>query len=228
MSQTSQHVELNPENYEAVKLATVASLRAGDVVCMAMDGAYVYAAYAFNIDAVYAIHRMRGAQPGTQLQIVVGDVKTAYGIASDLNGSMLTLAEKFWPGPLTLILTPQRGLAWDLGDARELNEFALRVPHRKFIRDVLNSTGPVAIASASVAGMEPLTSINYVQGNEVALYVDEGELEGWELSSVVKRSSQGSNTQVSDRSVSDICQLIREGALSFADLTAVVPFTTQR
>ena len=206
----SKHFTLSEDNYEAVKAAAVASLRAGDVLCMALDGAYVYAAYAFDHNAVHAIHRMRESQPGTQLQVVVGEISTILGISTNFSGDIKKIAEAFWPGPLTLLLTPNRGLAWDLGDGGELDQFAARMPSRKFIRDVLSSTGPVAIASASIAGMAPMTNINFVQGAEVALFIDEGELEGFEPSSIVEMREGA-------------LHLMREGALSLEALTEIAP-----
>ena len=210
---SAQHIVLTPENHDVAKTAAVASLRAGDVVCMAMDGAYIYAAYAFNQDAVYSILRMRGSNPGTQLQVLVGEINTALGIATDFSGDLKKLGENFWPGPLTLLLSAQRGLAWDLGDSNELPKFALRIPYSKFLRDVLSSTGPVAIASASVAGMQPLTDINFVQGDSVALYIDEGILEGSLPSTVVQANESG------------LCEVVREGAIARSDLLAFATFS---
>jgi tRNA threonylcarbamoyl adenosine modification protein (Sua5/YciO/YrdC/YwlC family) len=210
----SEHFLLSSENYDAVKTAAVASLRAGDVVCMAMDGAYVYAAYAFDQNAVYAIHRMRESNPGTQLQVLVGDSKTIAGIATHFTEDLAKLGDKFWPGPLTVLITPNKGLAWDLGDNGELDEFAVRVPQSKFIRDVVSATGPVAIASASIAGLSPTTSINFVQGDSVALYIDEGDLdtlqEGLRASTVVRAKRDGG------------CEVVREGAISLSQISAEV------
>ena len=206
----SQHFTLTDENYEAVKALAVASLRAGDVVCMAMEGGYVYAAYAFDQNAISTIHRMREAQPGTQAQILVGEISTVLGIATNFSGELEKLASKFWPGPLTLLLSPQRGLAWDLGDGGELEHFAVRMPSRKFIHDVISATGPVAVASASVSGMPPMTNINFVQGEEVALFIDEGEIQENLTSSIVEKREDG-------------LHLIREGSLSRETLAEIAP-----
>ncbi len=202
---------LASEDRLAAKDAVLRNLRSGSVAVLASEYGYIYAADAFNTVAVERIHAIRGAGPGIASQVFIGSINTAQGVARDFEGECKKLAEKFWPGALTLIVSPQQGLSWDLGDGGALDEFALRVPQREFLREILLESGPLAIASASVVGRPPTLDINYVPAlpSDVGIYVDEGPL-----------VATGSSTVVRNR-VSEL-EMVREGDISYAQLEEVV------
>jgi len=204
------------EDRTAVKDAVIRNLRNGEVAVLASEGGYIYLADAFNDSAVERIHAIRRTDSGTACQVFVGNSKTAGGVARNFTGDVLTLAEKFWPGALTLLLAPQQGLSWDLGDGGVLDEFALRVPAREFLHTVLLESGPVAIASASVAGRPATLDINFVPAlpSDVGIYVDEGVLMGAKATTIVRSTVSG-------------LEMVREGEISFAALTEVISGISQ-
>ena len=61
-----------------------------------------------------------------------------------------TLMERFWPGPLTLVLKAQTSLHWDLGDSN--GTVALRVPANEVALELLGEIGPMAVTSANTTG----------------------------------------------------------------------------
>ena len=56
----------------------------------------------------------------------------------------------FWPGALTIIVTAQPSLAWDLGETA--GTVALRMPDSEPALDLLQRTGPLAVSSANKTG----------------------------------------------------------------------------
>jgi tRNA threonylcarbamoyl adenosine modification protein (Sua5/YciO/YrdC/YwlC family) len=199
------------EERSAVKDAVLRSIRSGEVAVLASENGYIYAVDAFNSAAVERIHAIRRSERGTACQVFVGSAQTAGGVARNFDGDARTLAEKFWPGPLTLVLTPQQGLSWDLGDGGALSEFALRVPSREFLREILIESGPLAVASASVAGMPPTLDINFVPAlpSDVGIYVDEGSIPQLPPSTSVRVGLSG-------------LEMVREGAITFSALEEVI------
>lgn len=199
------------EDRSAVKDAVLRSLRAGEVAVLASEYGYIYAADAFNIPAVDRIHAIRRADDATACQVFIGSTKTATGIARNFGADVEKLAEKFWPGALTLLLAPQQGLSWNLGDNGALDEFALRIPSRDFLLEVLSESGPLAVASASVAGRPPTFDINYVPAlpSDVGIYVEEGPVVASGKSTVVRNGISG-------------LEMVREGDINFAALREVV------
>ena len=119
--------------------------------------------------------------------------------------------DNLWPGALSINLKPQLGLSWDLGDANSLDQISVRVPSSAFVLEILKKTGPLAIASAAAAGSPPYTDCEELDFSdvEVAAVFTAGDL------------PQGSPSTVIDFTGSK-AQLLREGAISLSEITALV------
>jgi len=194
----------------------VESLRAGDVIVLPMEHAYVFACDAFAHDAVAKIHTLRGDDYGTAAQVLIGSVQTLDGISQNTPEELHALAQKFWPGLLTLQVTPHMGLNWDLGDHGELSEFAVRMPNQEFVVQLLKKSGPLAMASASLAGRPAISAIDQiiVLHSDIAFFIDNGELPHGPASTVVRHKVHGHEAGV---------EVVRVGAISLAEMAAIVP-----
>lgn len=120
------------------------------------------------------------------------------------------LAEKFWPGPLTIIAPAPPELGWDLG--RTAGTVALRMPDHPVALQVLGHTGPLAVTSANLHGAPPATNVKAALeyfGDLVGVYVDAGPSPTGLPSSIVNLSSGAP-------------QMVREGAISLAQLSAAL------
>ncbi len=190
----------------------VEALRDGRLIIAPAEHAYVFVADAFNHGAVKKMHIIRGDALGVAAQVIVGDIKTATGITSEFGPTTKSICEKFWPGLLTVNIAPAQGLVWDLGDARSLEQIAIRVPSADFLRKVAIEAGPLAIASANRAGMPPKRrgpSFPALDA-DYAYFFDAGELPEGPASTVISVKSDG-------------VTLTRAGAISLADLRSVTP-----
>jgi tRNA threonylcarbamoyl adenosine modification protein (Sua5/YciO/YrdC/YwlC family) len=99
----------------------------------------------------------------------------------------------------------------DLGDRGDT--IAVRVPDHDFTRRLLAATGPLAVSSANVSGEPAATTVESAQaqlGDSVAVYVDAGPATGGVPSTIVDLSG-------------DVPAILREGAITRAQLAAVVP-----
>ena len=212
----AQYITLVPENFQEAVEATTTALNDGGIAVLAAEHGYVYACNAFDHDAVSRIHTLRGDPAYTACQVMVGKSEVLAGLSTDFDDEMRFLADSFWPGLLTLHLMPQFGLTWDLGDAGELSEFAVRVPGSELLRAVAESTGPLAIASAAIVGRPATREINFVPALEssIAIYVDEGTLPEGPASTVIRRSILGKSGGL---------EMTREGAISLGKLQATLP-----
>ena len=160
----------------------IAAIKRGEVVILPLEHSYAYACDAFSYSAVNRLHQLRNDPKGVVAQVVVGRANTLEGIAQNVSTEVKNLVAEFWPGLLTLKIAPNQNLNWDLGDAGALGEFAVRMPNQIQTLEVMNKTGPLAIASATLAGMAPL-QIAPVDPNLEAL--DIGELTPGPLSTVI-------------------------------------------
>jgi tRNA threonylcarbamoyl adenosine modification protein (Sua5/YciO/YrdC/YwlC family) len=183
----------------------IAGIQRGEVVILPLEHSYVYACDAFSFAAVNRLHQLRNDQPGIAAQVIVGNVQTLSGLAQGLSEDINNLTREFWPGLLTLNLLQNQSLSWDLGDGGTLKNFAVRMPDQAQTLEVIRSTGPLAIATATIAGGPAVLRIENTFGLEA---LDIGELESGPLSSVVAQ-------------VGEKLELLRVGSLTFEDLRKV-------
>ena len=183
----------------------IAAIKRGEVVILPLEHGYVYACDAFSFAAVNRLHQLRNDQPGIAAQVLVGKTQTISGLAQGLSEDVKKLTEEFWPGLLTLNLQQNQSLVWDLGDGGNLKNFAVRMPNKTETLEVINATGPLAIASATIAGGAPVLKIDDPHQLEV---LDIGELESGPLSTVVAQ-------------VGENLELLRVGSITLEDLRKV-------
>jgi tRNA threonylcarbamoyl adenosine modification protein (Sua5/YciO/YrdC/YwlC family) len=207
-------VKLTSRNKVATLDKALVAILQGEVIVVAAEHGYFYVCDAFNHVAVTRLHELRGDQPGTAAQVLIGKVTAVSGLASDFDSDWQKVVNAFWPGLLTVQLAPQSALSWDLGDGRALPEFAVRVPDRSFLLALLAKSGPLAAASASLAGQPPVRDVNQIVAmpNELALTVDEGLLPEGPASTVLRRPK--SNGPI---------QAVRLGAIGLEELQEVLP-----
>ena len=210
-----EKIVLDSQNFAASIDRALISILRGGIIVLAAEHGYMYACDAFNQSSVAKIHQLRGDHPRTSCQVMVGSTSAVSGIAQDFDEQWQGLAEKFWPGLLTMQLMQQPALSWDLGDEGSLAEFALRIPSRQFLLKLLEQSGPLAVASVAPAGAGVIASLNnFVAGSDVALEIDEGPLPPGALSTVVRRSVIGTKSAL---------EVSRVGAISLAQLQSVIP-----
>lgn len=188
------------------------SIRDGYIIVAPLEHGYVYLADAFSPFAVRAMHVLRGDELGVAAQVLGHSAQTIQGITRDISEDAQAMMDQFWPGMLSLIMKPNRSLNWDLGDDRALDAVNVRVPKSKFVRALLKESGPLAVASASPAGTDPMLKLNRTALKEwdIAVAFDNGALKPGAGSSIVD-FTEGHP------------RIIRAGAISVAEMTEVVP-----
>ena len=119
------------------------------------------------------------------------------------------LAERFWPGALTLVLARRRGFTYDLGGEGD-DTVAVRVPSNEATLELLRLSGPLAVTSANLSGQPPCATAGDARaalGDAVAVYVDGGE-------------SRGSPSTVV--ALVNGIEVLREGAVSEGELRSAL------
>ena len=165
-----------PLNAESLALAGQ-EIRAGRLVAFPTETVYGLGGDATNGTAVAAIFEAKGRPRFNPLIVHVPDTGTARTIGRFSEMADI-LAARFWPGPLTLVLTRRTdaGLS-DLVSAG-LNTVAIRVPAHDGARALLVvSDRPLAAPSANRSGKVSPTTAQHVadeMGDAVALILDGG------------------------------------------------------
>lgn len=166
MNDRPVRTEILPPTQEGIARAS-AILRAGHLVAMPTETVYGLAGDARSADAVARIFTAKGRPAHNPLIVHLPCVEDAHQFAV-LPEAAISMAAKFWPGPLTLV-APLRG---DHGLAPAvtagLPTVALRVPAHPVARALLKAFGgPVAAPSANPSGrISPTTPAHVLAGLE--------------------------------------------------------------
>lgn len=172
----SLKTEILPAGRETV-LAAARSLKEGGLVAFPTETVYGLGADAANSEAIARLYQAKGRPAFNPLIAHVGDLQAARRIAR-FDAAALALAERFWPGPLTLVLpkTSDCTVA-DLATAG-LDTVAVRIPAHPVAREILRAFGgPVVAPSANLSGHVSPTTAAHVQSDldgRIDLIVDGG------------------------------------------------------
>ncbi len=145
------------ESRPAAIAAAAEAVRAGELVVLPTDTVYGVGCDAFSADAVARVLEAKGRGREMPPPVLIHDVRTLDGLAIDVPPYVRDLVERYWPGPLTVIVQAQPSLHWDLGDT--FGTVALRVPDDPIARELLKEIGPMAVTSANRTGQPPATTV---------------------------------------------------------------------
>jgi L-threonylcarbamoyladenylate synthase len=124
-------VKILPARASSLK-AAVQTLRAGGVVVFPTETSYGLAVDPRNAAAVKKLFRLKGRSASKTLSLIAADVAMVQSVAT-LSPREKKLCQKFWPGALTLILSPKKVVPRSVRSAKGV---AIRVPANAFARSL--------------------------------------------------------------------------------------------
>jgi len=192
------------------RIVAAALVRKGGVIAFPTDTLYGLAASAYNHDSVARIFTIKGRPAAHGLPVLIGNIAQIEQIAKDISSDALALAQRFWPGPLTLVLRRRSDLPAELSGGMET--VAVRQPnHPAAIQLIEFSGGPITGTSANVSGgPQPISAEEVIRqvGYLVDAVLDDGPCAVGEPSTIV------------DTTVIPF-RLIRMGAIALRQLRTV-------
>lgn len=204
------HPVTDPQAWGPALDEAVNAVARGALVVLPTDTVYGIGADAFNADAVAALLAAKGRGRQMPPPVLVPDLPTVDGLATEVSDEARALVEAFWPGGFTIILRAQPSLAWDLGETR--GTVALRMPDHPAALALLGRTGPMAVSSANVTGRPAARDVADARGQlreSVAVYLDGGVARGGVASTIVDAT--------------DGLRVVRAGALDLDQLRDIAP-----
>lgn len=132
-------------------LARAANIIArGGMVAFPTDTVYMLGASAFNENAVSLISEIKDRSGEKTLPILLGNLEQLKRVAQNINIPCQKLMHLFWPGPLTIVVSRHPSVP----DAvTHLPTVGIRMPDFYLTLELLKMTGPLAVTSANLAGM---------------------------------------------------------------------------
>lgn len=166
---------------EAVRVVAGSGL-----VVLPTDTVYGIGATARDPRAVAALLAAKGRGRQMPPPVLVADASSVDVLCVDVPDAARRLAQRHWPGGLTLILRARPDLGWDLGDTG--GTLALRMPDHPVALALLRAAGPMAVTSANLTGRPPATDVAAAVdsfGDTVGLYLDGGPTPGATPSTII-------------------------------------------
>lgn len=152
-------------------------LERGELVAIPTETVYGLAANALNGSAVARIFAVKNRPEFDPLIVHIPGISVAQKYVDDIPGPARSLADEFWPGPLTLVL-PKTTLVPDLVTAG-LDTVGIRCPDHDLTHALLTELQfPLAAPSANPFGyVSPTTPahVNEQLGDQIGYILDGGE-----------------------------------------------------
>ena len=186
-------------------------LRAGGVVVFPTDTLYGLGADAFSVSAVERVCAIKGRPSGLALPLLVSCWEQVNLVAREVTEAGSRLANRFWPGPLTLVL-PKLAHVPNLvtGDG---DTVAVRMPaHEVTLALIQELSRPITGTSANRSGRPDLLTLEAVKAQL-------GDLVDYVISS--GPTPNGMPSTVVDVTGNEP-QLLRQGALPFHEVLAAL------
>jgi len=172
-------LKVHPERPESEKIRIAAQvIRDGGLVAFPTETVYGLGANALDERAVLKIFESKKRPADNPLIVHISNINDVYLLAERLPKGAEVLINKFWPGPLTLIV-PRSELVPDATTAG-LATVAIRMPSHPVARALIAEANvPIAAPSANIAGMPSPTTVTHVLADlngRIEAVIDGGEI----------------------------------------------------
>jgi L-threonylcarbamoyladenylate synthase len=182
-------------------------IRRGRVVAVPTDTFYALSADPFNLAAIEEVFRIKGRVETKALPILVSSIEQSVTLIRDVPDPFLTLANKFWPGALTLVVAATHRIP--LKVTGNSGRVALRWPDSRIITALIECVGgPITGTSANLSGFPSCTNAHQIVkqlGDRLPLILDSGDT-GATLASTIVRVDGSEWT------------IVREGAIPESEI----------
>ncbi len=198
---------VHPANPRSLR-AAAARLRRGELVAFPTETVYGLGANALDEKAVAKIFAKKGRPHDNPVIVHVSDLKMLRKVVRDVPALAKKLIARFWPGPLTLLLSKRSSLPSSV--TAGLDTVAVRMP-QGLARDLVRLAGvPIAAPSANVSGRPSPTTAAHVGEDFPDVYVLDGGPTAHGLESTVL-------------ALEPRPAVLRQGAISEEELRKVIP-----
>lgn len=179
-------------------------IQQGEIVAFPTDTVYGLGADATNEEAVKKIFQAKGRPADRPISVLIADAADIEKYTEDIADEVWLLTEKFWPGPLTIILKNKGIFAETVTAGRD--SIGMRMPDNQVALDFIQACGrPLATPSANTSGRPSPTKADHVLGDlagKISAVIDGGE------------TSTGLESTVLDFSNAEKPILLRPGNIS--------------
>lgn len=183
-------------------------LKASGIVAYPTETFYALGADPFSDEAVKAVFAMKGRPAASPIPLIIGDISMLALVAPEVPEAASSLMERFWPGPLTIVLKASAALPASL--TAGTGTIGVRLSGSAHARRLSNALGgPVTSTSANPSGAPPPVTAGECESyfSSIPVIIDGGRLAGTKGSTIVDASGRE-------------VRLIREGEIPSREILA--------
>jgi L-threonylcarbamoyladenylate synthase len=170
-------------------LEALAVLKKGGLVAYPTDTVYGVGGLAFDPGAIEGLYQVKGRDYTKAIPILLSKPVELSRVTLDIGKAAHKLAERFWPGPLTLVVPRHPDLPENISPDATIG---VRMPDHPVALGLLRISGPLATTSANLSGETSTRSASEVVeqlGGRIPLVLDGGITPGGTASTVVDCTS---------------------------------------
>ncbi len=175
---TTRVIDIRTDEKEALSEAA-RFIKAGEVVGIPTETVYGLAANALDGEAVKKIYVAKGRPSDNPLIVHISDISELAPLVKEVPEKVKMMAQKFWPGPLTMIMKKSDLIPSVTSGG--LETVAVRMPKSEYARKIIKACAlPLAAPSANLSGSPSPTNAKYVlddMDGRVPLIIDGGSCE---------------------------------------------------
>ena len=165
--------------------AAIDILNSGGLVAFPTDTVYGLGALVFDEQAVARLYDVKERGIEKAIPVLIGDTEQLGRVSSGVNLIGQKLAERFWPGALTIVVPRHPGIPEAV---TTLPTVGVRMPDFASTLELLRLIGPLAVTSANISGQSSPSTAAGVKaqlGGRIPLILDGGVTPGGLPSTVV-------------------------------------------
>lgn len=199
------------KQYDLALSESARLLRDGELVAIPTETVYGLAANALDETAVKKIYLAKGRPSDNPLIVHISKIQELPRLVAEVPDKVKIMAEKFWPGPLTMIMKKSDKIPNAVSGG--LDTVAVRMPKSRYARAIIENAGvALAAPSANLSGSPSPTSAKYVlsdMNGRIPLIIDAGSCEIGVESTVISFAQEPP-------------VLLRPGAVTLEEITELI------
>ncbi|MCI7130877.1 MAG: threonylcarbamoyl-AMP synthase [Lachnospiraceae bacterium] len=176
----TEMIKINPQVIDLKAIARAGEiLKKGGLVAFPTETVYGLGGDATNPDASHKIYSAKGRPSDNPLIVHITNMKALEEMVAQVPQTAYLLAERFWPGPLTMIFQKNDRIPYETTGG--MDTVAVRMPSDPIARALIDaSTGYIAAPSANTSGRPSPTQAEHVAqdlSGKIDMIIDGGPVD---------------------------------------------------
>jgi L-threonylcarbamoyladenylate synthase len=179
---------LSDSNGEDALSSAAAAIAAGGIAAFPTETYYGLGVRYDDAKALEKLYKLKGRPKDRAMPLIIGGAESLGLVTPAVSAMAQKLMERFWPGPLTILLDARKDLP-ELITAGT-GKVAVRVPGASFALELAHMLAfPITSTSANISGMPAADNADKVIeyfGDSIDILIDGGKTRGGKPSTIVE------------------------------------------